>query len=218
MADDLKTAPTPHDAIHEEPNAHEPLGRATFSAFTNATEDDWQKIVAANSVFSKGHVDRIVTHLNLLKGDCGGFPIDRLEHSLQTATRAHQGGMDEEYVVCALLHDIGDTLGVFNHPDIAAAILKPFVSDKNLWMVENHGIFQGYYFWHHIGLDRNARDQFRGHEAFEYTAQFCHLYDQPAFDAAYESMPLEAFIPMMRRVMERPKRSMYLKKTGENAW
>ena len=194
------------------------MGRATFTAFTNATELDWQKIVAANSVFAKSHVDRIVTHLNLLKGDCGGFPIDRLEHSLQTATRAFKAGMDEEYVVCALLHDIGDTLGVFNHPDIAAAILKPFVSEQNLWMVENHGIFQGYYFWHHIGLDRDAREQFRGHPAFEYTAQFCHLYDQPAFDGAYESMPLDAFVPMMHRVMSRPKKSVYLKKKGEMAW
>jgi len=213
MADDLKSPPQPHGATHEEP-----MGRATFTAFTNATEEDWQKIIAANSVFAKGHVDRIVAHLNLLKGDCGGFPIDRLEHSLQTATRAFKAGMDEEYVVCALLHDIGDTLGVFNHPDIAAAILKPFVSEQNLWMVENHGIFQGYYFWHHIGLDRNARDQFRGHPAFEYTAQFCHLYDQPAFDGNYESMPLEAFVPMMHRVMARPKRSMYLKKEGQAAW
>ncbi|RYG34054.1 MAG: HD domain-containing protein [Burkholderiales bacterium] len=194
------------------------MGRATFTAFTNATEEDWQKIVAANSVFAKSHVDRIVTHLNLLKGDCGGFPIDRLEHSLQTATRAFKAGMDEEYVVCALLHDIGDTLGVFNHPDIAAAILKPFVSEQNLWMVENHGIFQGYYFWHHIGLDRDAREKFRGHPAFEYTAQFCHLYDQPAFDGAYESMPLDAFVPMMHRVMSKPKKSMYLKKQGEVAW
>ncbi len=213
MADDLKAPPTPHDATHEEP-----MGRATFTAFTNATEEDWQKIVAANSVFAKSHVDRIVTHLNLLKGDCGGFPIDRLEHSLQTATRAFKAGMDEEYVVCALLHDIGDTLGVFNHPDIAAAILKPFVSEQNLWMVENHGIFQGYYFWHHIGLDRDAREKFRGHPAFEYTAQFCHLYDQPAFDGAYESMPLDAFVPMMHRVMSKPKKSMYLKKQGEVAW
>lgn len=213
MADDLKTPPTPHDGSHEEP-----MGRATFTAFTNATPVDWQKIVAANAVFSKGHVDRIVTHLNLLKGDCGGFPVDRLEHSLQTATRAHRAGMDEEYVVCALLHDIGDTLGVFNHPDIAAAILKPFVSDRNLWMVENHGIFQGYYFWHHIGLDRNARDQLRGHEAFEYTAQFCHLFDQPAFDGAYDTMPLDAFMPMLHRVMEKPTRSMYLKAGGDAAW
>ncbi len=213
MADDLKTMPPAPGVTHEEP-----MGRATFTAFTNATPEDWQKIVAANSVFSKGHVDRIVTHLNLLKGDCGGFPIDRLEHSLQTATRAHKAGMDEEYVVCALLHDIGDTLGVFNHPDIAAAILKPFVSENNLWMVENHGIFQGYYFWHHIGLDRDAREKLRGHPAFEYTAQFCHLYDQPAFDGAYESMPLDAFVPMMQRVMARPKQSMYLKKGGDAAW
>ena len=117
MADDLKSAPKPHDASHEEP-----MGRATFTAFTNATQDDWMKIVAANSVFTKSHVDRIVTHLNLLKGDCGGFAIDRLEHSLQTATRAHQAGEDEEYVVCALLHDIGDILGPRNHADIAAAI------------------------------------------------------------------------------------------------
>ena len=210
MADDLKTLPTDH-VSHEEP-----MGRATFTAFTNATPEDWQKIVAANSVFAKSHVDRIVTHLNLLKGDCGGFPIDRLEHSLQTATRAFKAGMDDEYVVCALIHDIGDSLGVFNHPDIAAAILKPFVSEKNLWMVQNHGIFQGYYFWDHIGLDKNARDQFRGHPAFEYTAQFCHLYDQPAFDSAYESMPLDSFIPMMHRVMDRPKQSMYLKKSGES--
>ncbi len=213
MADDLKSPPKPLDATHEEP-----MGRATFTAFTNATEEDWQKVIAANGVFAKGHVDRVLTHLNLLKGDCGGFPIDRLEHSLQTATRAHRAGMDEEYVVCALLHDIGDTLGVFNHPDIAAAILKPFVSGQNFWMVANHGIFQGYYFWHHIGLDRNAREQFRGHPAFEYTAQFCHLYDQPAFDGAYDSMPLEAFVPMLHRVMGCPKQSMYLKKSGEAAW
>jgi predicted HD phosphohydrolase len=81
-------------------------------------------------------------HLKLLEGDFGGFPVDRLTHSLQTATRAWRDGRDEEYVVCALLHDIGDTLGSYNHPDIAAAILKPFVSAENLWMVEKHGIFR----------------------------------------------------------------------------
>src|SRR5262249_44515967 len=147
MADDLKTMPPVAPAIdpHEEP-----MGRATFTAFTNATPDDWMKIASANEAFKGRHVDRVLTHLNLLKGDCGGFPIDRLEHSLQTATRAHKAGMDEEYVVCALIHDIGDTLGVYNHPDIGAAILKPFVSEANHWMVINHGIFQGYYFFHHL--------------------------------------------------------------------
>lgn len=204
MADDLKSVPEAQDHSHEEP-----MGRATFTAFTNAKQEDWWKIAAATEVFKRGHVDRIVTHLNLLKGDCGGFPVDRLEHSLQTATRAHRAGKDEEYVVCALLHDIGDTLGVHNHPDIAAAVLKPFVSDENLWMVEKHGVFQGYYFFEHIGLDRNMREQFRGHPAFELTAQFCHLFDQPAFDGAYDSMPLEAFVPMLHRVMAAPKNSIY---------
>lgn len=190
---------------------HEPLGRATFTAFTNATQGDWLKIAAAAKVFNQGLADRVLNHLRLLEGDCGGFPIDRLQHSLQTATRASWAGKDEEYVVCALLHDIGDTLGAYNHPDIAAAILKPFVSEEHHWMVEKHGHFQGYYFFEHLGLDRNIRDQFRGHPAFELTAQFCHLYDQPAFDPAYDTMPLEAFEPMVRRVFEKPKRSMYMR-------
>ncbi len=214
MADDLKSVPAPPDE-HAPRSEHEPLGRASFTAFTNATPEDWKKILAANEVFKTAHVDRVVTHLKLLEGDCGGFPVSRLEHSLQTATMAHRAGKDEEYVVCALLHDIGDTLGVFNHPDIAAAILKPFVSEANLWMVEKHGIFQGYYFFHHIGLDRDMREAFRGHPHFEYCAQFCHLFDQPAFESAYDSMPLAAFIPMLHRVMDRPKQSIYLRAAGE---
>ncbi|MEP7210100.1 MAG: HD domain-containing protein [Alphaproteobacteria bacterium] len=211
MADDLKTMPPidPH---------HEPLGRATFKSFLESTEEDWDKIRAASEPFKVGHADRVLTHLKLLESDCGGFPVTRLEHSLQTATMAHQAGKDEEYVVCALLHDIGDTLGVYNHPDIAAAILKPFVSEENLWIVEKHGIFQGYYFWQHIGLDRNTRDAYRGHPSFEACAQFCHLFDQPAFDPAFKSMPLEAFTPMVERVMAKPKQSMYLKADGKQAW
>ena len=118
-------------------------------------------------------------HLQLLEGDYGGFPIDRYSHSLQTATRALRDGRDEEYVVCALLHDIGDTLASFNHPDIAAAILKPFVSEANHWMVQHHGIFQGHYFFHHIGLDRDLRDQFRSNAHYERTAEFCELFDVP---------------------------------------
>jgi predicted HD phosphohydrolase len=112
-------------------------------------------------------------------------------------------------VVCALFHDIGDTLGTFNHFDIAAAILKPFVSDANLWMVQNHGIFQGYYFFHHIGLDRHLREQFRGHPHFERTAEFCDLYDNPAFDAKAETLPIAEFEPMVRRVFAQPKNSIY---------
>lgn len=190
---------------------HSNEARAKFHAMVDGTRDDWMIIGRAHGEYANQLPDRVIAHLKLLEGDCGGFAIDRMEHSLQTATRAFKDGRDEEYVVCALLHDLGDTLGPRNHADIAAAVLKPFVSEQNHWMVEQHAIFQGYYFFDYMGLDKNMRDQFRGHPAFEYTAQFCHIYDQPAFDPNYESMPLEAFEPMLRRVFSTVKRSIYLK-------
>jgi predicted HD phosphohydrolase len=184
--------------------------RARFSQMEEGTAADY-KIISDNfKVFSKELPDRVLSHLKLLEGDFGGFAVDRLEHSLQSATLAHQDGQDEEYVVAALLHDIGDTLGTFNHADIGAAMLKPFVSDKIHWILEKHGIFQGYYFFHHIGLDRDMREQFRGHEHFEDCAHFCAAYDQAAFDKNFDSAPLEFFEPMVRRVMAAPKKSIYL--------
>lgn len=185
--------------------------QATFKAMSEGTAQDWQAIVGHSKDFNKGLAGRVIGHLKLLDGDFGGFPVDRLTHSLQAATLAHRDGMDEEYVVCALLHDIGDTLASYNHPDIAAAILKPFVSEANHWMVANHGVFQGYYFFHHIGLDRDMRDQFRGHPHFERTARFCHRHDQNAFDPAMDTMPLEAFAPMVERLFAKPVNSIYLK-------
>ena len=189
--------------------------QATFRSMDTSTAEDWQAIGTHFMPFAGALADRVLTHLRLLDGDYGGFPIDRLQHSLQTATRAHRGGESEEYVVAALLHDIGDTLGSYNHPDIAAAILKPFVSDKLHWMVEHHGIFQGYYFFHYLGMDRDMRDNFRGHEHYEDTARFCEQYDQSAFDAAYDTAPLEFFEPMVRRVLSRPVNSVY-KAVGES--
>lgn len=183
--------------------------RATFTRMEESTADDWRRIAGEYAPFVKALPDRLIAHLKLLEGDYGGFPVDRYTHSLQTATRALRDGRDEEYVVCALLHDIGDILLPASHAEMGAAILKPYISERNHWMLEHHGVFQGYYFFHHIGLDRDLREQFRGHPDFEYTAQFCHLYDQNSFDPAYDSMPLEAFVPMMRRVMERPVRSIY---------
>ncbi|MGH7788458.1 MAG: HD domain-containing protein [Candidatus Binatia bacterium] len=183
--------------------------RAAFTSMEQSTAIDWATIGAHFVEFARQLPDRVLAHLRLLDGDYGGFAVDRLTHSLQTATHAHRAGEDEEYVVCALLHDIGDTLGSFNHADIAAAMLKPFVSDENHWMLEQHGIFQGYYFFHHVGLDRHLREQFRGHPCFERTALFCERYDGPAFDPHAETMPLAAFEPMLRRVLAAPKRSLY---------
>jgi len=183
--------------------------RASFTRLDRSTEADWDIIMAENAKFSARLPDRVLQHLQLLEGDFGGFPVTRLEHSLQTATLCHNAGKDEEYVVCALLHDIGDTLGCYNHADIAASILKPFVSEENHWIVENHAVLQGYYFFHHIGLDRNMREQFRAHEYFEACEEFCR-FDQAAFDPDFTSMPLDEFRPMVERVFAEPRQSIYV--------
>lgn len=183
--------------------------RATFTRMEDSTAADWRIIGAEFMQFTRSLPDRVIAHLRLLENDYGGFPVDRYTHCLQTATLALRDGRDEEYVVCALLHDIGDTLGCFNHADIAAAIVKPFVSEANHWMVQHHAIFQGYNFFHHIGLDRNLRDQFQGHPHAEHTAEFVALYDNPAFDIRNETLPISEFEPMLRRVLAQPRQSLY---------
>lgn len=157
--------------------------------------------------------DRVLDHLNALKqlpGVSGVEEFGEFEHSLQSATLAFRAGRKEEYVICALLHDIGTNLGSYNHGNLAASLLEPFVTEQNRWMVEQHSIFRGYYYFESWGLDRNMREKFRGHPYFEPTAEFCELFDRPAVDPAGETLPLEAFEPMVRRVFTNPKRSLFL--------
>ncbi|MGB0692032.1 MAG: HD domain-containing protein [Pseudomonadales bacterium] len=177
--------------------------RASFRRFDECTPEDIQTVGENFKALADGLPDRVLAHLKLLDGDFGGFNVDRLEHSLQTATRAHRDGRNEEYVVCALLHDIGDTLGTYDHGAVAAAILKPFISEANHWMLENHTVFQGYYYFEHLGGDKNARDVHKDSPHFEHTKEFIEKYDMPAFDENYDSMSLEEFEPMVRRVMSK---------------
>lgn len=190
------------------------MSKAAFRSFEESTADDWAIIKDELPVTQALAAANIIEQLKMLERDDGGFPVNRLEHSIQTATRAMEDGRDEEYVLCALLHDIGDTLAPMNHPDIAAGILKPFVSEANHWMVAHHGIFQGYYFFHYIGLDRNLRDQYADHEYYEPCAAFCRL-DQAAFDPDFESAPLSDFEPMVRRLFAAPRRSLYMAEPAE---
>ncbi len=183
---------------------------AAFRHMRDGTAQDWALIAREFGQYARQLPGRVLDHLRLLQGDFGGFPVDRLTHCLQTATLAHQDGQDEEYVVCALLHDIGDTLGSYNHADVAAAILKPFVSEDNHWMVAHHGIFQGYYFFHHLGMDRHLREGFKSQpERFARTAHFCEAYDAAAFDPATPTLPLAFFEPMLQRVFAAPRQSLY---------
>ncbi len=193
----------------KEQTAHGIAERAKFREMKEGTKDDWAIIGGEYAAFAQGLPDRVLDHLKLLDGDFGGFPVCRLEHSLQTATRAHRDGRGEQYVVMALLHDIGDTLGSYNHPEVAAAILKPFVTEEIHWICQNHGAFQGYYYFHHLGMDRDLREKFRDEPHFEACAEFCEKYDQAAFDPDYDSESLEFFEPMVRRVMAKPLASIY---------
>lgn len=191
-----------NDSHGHEDGVHE---RAQFTSMMEGTREDWAIIARDYNAFAGHLADRVLTHLKLLDGDFGGFPVDRLTHSLQTATRAHRDGRPESYVVMALLHDIGDTLGTYNHPEVAAAILKPFVTEEEHWICQNHGAFQGYYYFHFLGMDRNLRDKFRDHPHYQACADFCSRYDQSAFDPDYDTLPLSYFEPMLRRVMAKPR-------------
>jgi predicted HD phosphohydrolase len=186
------------------------MPETSFTRMQDATREDYQVIGRHSLEFFAGLPDRILRHLELLDSDTGGYAVSRLTHSLQTATRAERDGRDEEYIVCALMHDIGDTIACANHSDLAATMLQPFVSEENYWIVKHHGVFQGYYFFHHLGLDRNAREAYRGHPLFGECAAFCARYDQNSFDPKYDTLPLAHFEPMVRKVFAAPKQSIDL--------
>lgn len=180
-----------------------------FTRIQDSTKEDWDFLMPHDVAVARQLSQRVIDHLKLLDGDAGGYPVNRFVHSLQSATLAARDGRDEEYIVCALLHDIGDSLGSYNHADVAAAILQPFVSEANHWMIQNHAILQGFNFFHHIGMDRHMRDRLRGHPHYARTEEFVALYDNEAFDPAREVMPLSEFEPLLHRFFAAPKHSLY---------
>jgi predicted HD phosphohydrolase len=152
--------------------------------------------------------DQVLAWLRELDGD-SPYQVSRLEHCLQTATRAEADGADDETIVCALLHDIGDVLAPANHSQAAAALLAPYVSEKNHWIVQHHGLFQGYYYLHFMGQDRNARDRYRDHPYYQDCVDFCANWDQPSFDPEFVSRPLEHFEPLLRALFGAQRRAFY---------
>ena len=181
------------------------IEQVSFTRMDEGTKEDYALLTADDPEYLEILAGDVLDMLKRLAGPTP-FRIDRYQHSLQSATRAGRDGADEETVVCALLHDIGDILAPENHSQLAAAVLRPYVSDRNHWIVAHHGLFQGYYYYHHIGKDRDAREAHRGHEHFEACAAFCEKWDQVSFDPDYDTMPLEAFEPMVRRVLQTPGR------------
>ncbi|RHY97440.1 hypothetical protein DYB37_005226 [Aphanomyces astaci] len=187
------------------------VAKARTAAFRNLDEGTKADYVYQCSLYDHdikvNLVPRLQGMLRKLEGDHirlgTGAKVDLFEHSLQCATRAFEDGADEEMVVCALLHDVGEMLSPCNHGEIAGAILRPYVSPERYWMLAHHEIFQGYYYFHHVGGDRHRRDAYADHPTYQLTVDFCHKYDQAAFDPSYESRPLHFFEPMMQRVLAR---------------
>ncbi len=176
----------------------------SFRQMKDSTAEDYRLLEHYERDYLRTLPDRLLAALAKLDTGLAGYPVSRLEHSLQTATRALRDGADDELVVAALLHDVGDDLAPYNHAELAAAILRPYVRPEVTWIVEQHGLFQSYYYAHHYGRDRNGRDRFRGHRWFDACASFCERWDQASFDPDYRSEPLERFVPLVRAIFSRP--------------
>ena len=179
------------------------MKKVSFTEMKTGTKEDYLLLDKNEKDFAKKTADRILKFLSSLTETLEGYQVSRLEHSLQSATRALHAGESEEMIVAALLHDIGDELAPMNHSEYAASILKPYVSEKTHWIVEKHGEFQAYYYAHHLGGNRNKRDKYKGHKYFDACVNFCEKYDQCSFDPNYESYPLEKFEPMVRNIFAR---------------
>jgi predicted HD phosphohydrolase len=177
----------------------------SFTRMADGTQADYELLEESEQRYVEGLVERVLTAIRGLGDGIDGYKVSRLEHSIQSATRAYRDGRDNEYIVAALVHDVGDSLAPWSHSEMAAAILRPFVRPELHWIVKHHGLFQLYYYGHFVGEDRNARDRFEDHEYYDACIEFCDLYDQESFDPEYESLPLEFFEPMLRQVFAEPR-------------
>ncbi len=178
-----------------------------WTRMEEGTAADYEHLQARFESHAKGHlVDHLCGLLDLMAGPTLGYQIDRRDHSLQSASRALRAGERTDLVVAALLHDVGDVIAPENHSEVAAAILEPYVDDEAVWIVRHHGLFQGYYYFHHLGGDRNARDRYADAPHYEACIRFCHEYDQNCFDPDYDTLPLETFRPLLDEVFSRPSR------------
>jgi predicted HD phosphohydrolase len=176
----------------------------SFTQMKDGTKEDYALLERLEADYVAGTADRLLREL-ARQGEetLAGYKITRLEHALQSATRAERDGASTDWIVAALLHDIGDGLAPLNHDRFAAEVLRPFVSEEIAWVVEHHGLFQSYYYGHHFGWDRNARDRYKDHSGYQTCVDFCERWDQSSFDPAYESFDLEHFRPLVEAVFGR---------------
>ncbi len=179
------------------------MDHVKFTAMKDGDREDYQFLHPLEVDYASGTADRLLKALVSLDESMSGYQITRLGHSLQSATRAWNDGADVDWVVSALLHDIGDIFAPYNHDEYAASILRPFVREQCTWVVEKHGDFQMLYYGHHVGGNQHKRDAYAGHMYFDDCAEFCERWDQASFDPDYKTEPVEFFTDMTRDVFTR---------------
>ncbi|WP_181711302.1 HD domain-containing protein [Roseovarius sp. TE539] len=180
------------------------MDRVKFTQMKDGDREDYEFLTAHEAEYTKGTAERLLKALVDLDKGLSGYKVTRLGHSLQSASRAYRDGADTDWIVAALLHDIGDIYAPHNHDEYAAAILRPFLREQCTWVVEKHGDFQLVYYASHVGADPDKREAYRGHPYFEDCAEFCERWDQASFDPDYEELSLDFFAPMVREVFARP--------------
>ena len=179
------------------------MKKVNFTEMKKGTKEDYLFLDKLEKEYVGETACRVLKFLSRMTTTLEGYKITRLEHSLQSATRAFKNKESEEMVVACLLHDMGDELAPLNHSEYAASVLKPYVSEKTHWIIEKHGEFQMYYYAHHLGADRFKREKYKDHKYYQATIDFCEKYDQCSFDPDYKSMSLKDFEPMVRNIFSR---------------
>ena len=179
------------------------MKQVDFIQMKDGTKEDYLLLDKHEKKFIESTADRIMKFMCGLTKTLEGYKISRLEHSLQTATRALNDKANDEMIVAALLHDIGDELAPLNHAECAAAILKPYVTEKTHWIIEKHDIFQMYYYAHHLGSNKNERDKFKDHKYYKDTIKFCENWDQKSFDPNFKTLTLNDFEPYVKKIFGR---------------
>lgn len=179
------------------------MDKVTFRQMKDGTREEYVFLDRLEEEFNQGLVDRLLQTLRNLENTLSGYQVTRLDHSLQSAARAEADGADEDMIIGALLHDLGDELAPHNHSQLAAAIIRPYVRAEVAWVVHHHGLFQNVYYAHHLGGDPHERDRYRGHRWYQSCVDFCERYDQASFDPDYPTPPLAYFEPMLRRIFSR---------------
>ena len=191
------------------------MEKVKFSQMKDGDKDDYDFLNLHETEYAKGTANRLLKALVELDTGLSGYKITRLGHSLQSATRAFEDGADIDWIVSALLHDIGDIYAPYNHDEYAATIIRPFVREQCSWVVEKHGDFQLTYYGHHIGANPNKREAYNGHLYFEDCAVFCERWDQSSFDPDFENRPVEFFKPMVEKVFSRKPYASDVIRAGE---